>query len=74
MVFRNGGFVREEEKWYYDGNVIDMNLLLYFRYIAITQKFHFKFNDIQLKKYSGKASPCIRDRPFNLKGGWRKKK
>jgi hypothetical protein len=27
MVFRNGGFVREEEKWYYGGNVIDMNFV-----------------------------------------------
>lgn len=27
MVFRNGGFVREEEKWYYDSNAIDMNFV-----------------------------------------------
>ena len=45
MVFRNGGFVREEEKWYYDGNVID--IVDEFCYLVVFLSYYGKFAKTQ---------------------------
>ena len=55
MVFRNGGFVKDEEIWYYDGNAID--IVDEFCYLGVLLNFNGKFVKAQkhLAEQSRKA-------------------
>lgn len=45
MVFRNGGFVKDEKIWYYDGNAID--IVDEFCYLGVLLNFNDEFAKAQ---------------------------